>query len=340
MGNLDHRGIGRWPLGNPDEDSSLHRRRDRDDAHCLRPGDKGEGETFATEIRAAKEPSSKPFRLPSVSLNPPELGEWDVAAGPLARQALLHWRSRVPWKSPVACESPAASSWLASPITTMRRYSAARVSLADVAKICRDSGVTVNDVALAAITDDFRAALVRRGEQPRRFARTLVPVSIRSNDAANATDNRVSLMLPFLPVDKEDPQTNCRRCTAASTRAKSSGQRQAGEIFIAAVDVERSLSRPGPYVLQPTAAAWRCNCGDERAGPTETATIIGREVVRMFPIPPITLQLRTGIAIFSYADELVFGITADYDAAPDVDQLARGIEHAVARLLAVGTSYD
>ena len=72
--------------------------------------------------------------------------------------------------------------------------------------VAETSGVTVNDVALAAITDSFRAALVRRGEQPRRNSlRTLVPVSIRSNDAQDATDNRVSVMLPFLPVDKEDP---------------------------------------------------------------------------------------------------------------------------------------
>ena len=65
---------------------------------------------------------------------------------------------------------------------------------------------------------------------------------------------------------------------------------------------------------------------------------MGREVVRMFPIPPIALQLRTGIAIVSYADDLVFGITADYDATPDVDELARGIEHGVARLLALSAS--
>ena len=36
----------------------------------------------------------------------------------------------------------------------------------------------------------------------------------------------------------------------------------------------------------------------------------------MFPIPPIALGLRTGIAIVSYADKLVFGITGDYDTAP------------------------
>jgi diacylglycerol O-acyltransferase len=39
--------------------------------------------------------------------------------------------------------------------------------------------------------------------------------------------------------------------------------------------------------------------------------------------------------VLSYADDLVFGITADYDAAPDVEELARGIKTAVARLEAL-----
>jgi diacylglycerol O-acyltransferase len=65
---------------------------------------------------------------------------------------------------------------------------------------------------------------------------------------------------------------------------------------------------------------------------------MGREVVRMLPIPPIALGLRTGIAILSYADDLVFGITADYDTAPDVDELARGIERGVARLANLSTA--
>ncbi len=57
----------------------------------------------------------------------------------------------------------------------------------------------------------------------------------------------------------------------------------------------------------------------------------------MFPIPPIALGLRTGIAIVSYDDKLVFGITGDYDAAPDIDDIARGIERAVANLAALPT---
>jgi diacylglycerol O-acyltransferase len=50
----------------------------------------------------------------------------------------------------------------------MRRYAAAEVSLKDVALVCHAFDVTLNDVALAAITDAFRAMLIRRGEKPQR----------------------------------------------------------------------------------------------------------------------------------------------------------------------------
>jgi diacylglycerol O-acyltransferase len=320
--------------------------------HCIADGiatmhilsglsDEGEGETFATEIRAAKEPPSGRFRLPTVSLNPLNWasGMWQLATSATSA-ATLAVEGAIEITGGLL--RPAAPSSLAGPITTMRRYSAARVSLADVAKICRESRVTVNDVALAAITDSFRAALVRRGEQPRRNSlRTLVPVSIRSNDAMNATDNRVSLMLPFLPVDKEDPADQLQAVHRRLTKAKSSGQRQAGGIFIAAVNVV-----PFPLTAWAVRALTRLpqrgvvTVATNVPGPRKRLRIMGREVVRMFPIPPIALQLRTGIAIVSYADELVFGITADYDAAPDVDELARGIERGVARLLAAGASSD
>ncbi len=318
--------------------------------HCIADGiatmhmisglsDEGEGETFATEIRAAKEPSGKPFRLPSVSLNPLNWasGMWQLATSATSAAALAVEGAL---EITGGLLRPASPSSLAGPISTMRRFSAARVSLADVRQICRASDVTVNDVALAAITDSFRAALVRRGEQPRRNSlRTLVPVSIRANDAADAADNRVSIMLPFLPVDKEDPAEQLQAVHRRLTRAKGSGQRQAGGIFVAAANVV-----PFPLTAWAVRALTRLpqrgvvTVATNVPGPRQRLRIMGREVVRMFPIPPIALQLRTGIAIVSYADELVFGITADYDAAPDVDELARGIEHGVARLVALSAS--
>jgi diacylglycerol O-acyltransferase len=65
---------------------------------------------------------------------------------------------------------------------------------------------------------------------------------------------------------------------------------------------------------------------------------MGQPVIRLLPILPIALQVRTGIAILSYADELVFGITGDYDAASDVNELATGIERAAARLTSLSTT--
>jgi hypothetical protein len=70
-------------------------------------------------------------------------------------------------------------------------------------------------------------------------------------------------------------------------------------------------------------------------GPRGRQHVMGREVLEVLPVPPIALQLRTGIAMVSYGDTFVFGITGDHDTAPDVDQLAAGVEKTVARLVAV-----
>lgn len=62
---------------------------------------------------------------------------------------------------------------------------------------------------------------------------------------------------------------------------------------------------------------------------------MGQKMDQVLPIPPTALQLSTGIAVLSYGDELVFGITADYDAASEMQQLVNGIELGVARLVAL-----
>ena len=74
-------------------------------------------------------------------------------------------------------------------------------------------------------------------------------------------------------------------------------------------------------------------------GPRKRLRVMGREVIRLLPIPPLALQLRTGIAIMSYADHLVFGVIGDYDAVPDVDELAKGIERAVVRLTSISAGH-
>jgi hypothetical protein len=46
-------------------------------------------------------------------------------------------------------------------------------------------------------------------------------------------------------------------------------------------------------------------------------------------------SIRIVVAIFSYDGGLYFGVTGDYDGAPDIDVLTSGIEHGMEELLAL-----
>ncbi len=229
---------------------------------------------------------------------------------------------------------PNAESTLVGRVTALRRYRAVRVPLADIEQICRKFDVTINDVALTAITEGFRSVLLRRGEQPRPDSlRTLVPVSVRMPDALDKPGNRLSVMLPYLPVDQSDPIQQLRVVHDRMSRAKQGGQRQAGNIAVSASSyVPVMLSSWLIRLLTRLPQRGIVTLATNVAGPRRPLQMLGSPVERLLPIPPIALRLRTGVAVLSYADDVVFGITADYNAGADVDELAAGIESAVTRL--------
>ncbi len=314
--------------------------------HCIADGiaamrlladisDAGAGETFASAIRAAKEAPS-PIAGPSgLSLNPLT---W---AGALRRTSVAMSNAAAhtamgATQFAAGLLTPAAGSSLHGSAANMRRYSAARVSLKDVETVCQVFGVTLNDVALAAITDSYRAMLLSRGEKPQRNSlRTLVPVSVRAPEAMNSNDIRVSAMLPSLPVEQGDPVKRLRLVHTRLDELKSSGEGQAASTFVALTNylpfmVSAWTVRLLTKLPQRSVVTLTTNV----PGPRHRLQILGRPVEELLPIPPIAMHLRTVVSILSYVDQLVFGITADSDATPDVDELARGIELGVARLLA------
>ena len=229
---------------------------------------------------------------------------------------------------------PTAGSSLVGPVTSMRRYRAVGVSLADVEQICRKFDVTINDVALAAITEGYRSVLLHRGEEPRPDSlRTLVPVSVRGPDSAGRPGNRISIMLPYLPVDEHDPIQQLRAVHARLTRTKQGGQRQAGNMAVSMTGlVPFMLSSWMIRLLTRMPQRGIVTLATNVPGPRQPLKMMGRTVGRLLPIAPIALQLRSGVAVVSYAGDLVFGITTDYDAGADIDELVHGIKTAVARL--------
>jgi diacylglycerol O-acyltransferase / wax synthase len=314
--------------------------------HCIADGiaitqmlakfsDDGSGGTFATDIRAAKEPDRPGPGLPKLSLNPLSwvsgIGRSALAAAAAAEHVAVGAAELT-----ATLFNPAPVSSLHGSVTTMRRFSAARVRLADLQAVSQAFGVTLNDVALAAITDSYRRILLDRGERPiRNSLRTLVPVSVRPTNHFNMTDNQVSAMLPVLPVDEPDPVKQLQLVHSRLIHAKASGQRDGGSLLVsAAKNVPFAFSAWAIRLLarlpQKAVVAVTTNV----PGPRRQQRLMGRRVLEILPIPPIALQLRTGIAMLSYADDFIFGITADYDSAPDIEALATGIEDGVTRLVA------
>jgi diacylglycerol O-acyltransferase len=223
---------------------------------------------------------------------------------------------------------------LTGPLGDLRRIATARVAMRDVRLVCRRFDVTVNDVALAAICDGFRTTMTRRGVPLRAGSmRTLVPVSVRSADAMHVPDNRVSLLLPELPVDRSDPIERLRLVHERLSAAKGSSQRQAASLVVAAANlvpypIMSATVRLVARIPQHSVVTVATNV----PGPSRRVRFMDREVSEVIPVPPIALGLRTGIAITSYADHLRFGVIGDYDSRLGAEELARGIEDGMERL--------
>jgi hypothetical protein len=68
-------------------------------------------------------------------------------------------------------------------------------------------------------------------------------------------------------------------------------------------------------------------------GPQRPLYAAGRRMLECFPYVPIAGHVRIGVAIFYYDGGLTFGVTGDYDEAPDIDVLCHGIEQSMRELV-------
>ncbi|MHA7651566.1 wax ester/triacylglycerol synthase domain-containing protein [Mycobacterium sp. ML4] len=184
---------------------------------------------------------------------------------------------------------------------TMRRYRAVVVPRGAVDHLSRKFGVPADDVAFTAITAAFRAVLMQRGEQPRAD-------SLRVSGPA----------LTHLPVDHQNPIQQLRAlCGQTGPSAAPASP------FALCARAFQALTRSPRHAVTLAAAA---------PGPRFRLRLMGRRLERILPIPPTHPGI--GVTVLSYDGDLVFGITADYDAALDIDRLAAGIESGMARLIA------
>jgi diacylglycerol O-acyltransferase len=230
---------------------------------------------------------------------------------------------------------PVTKSSLTGPIGQQRRYGVSRVSLADMVEVAKTYQVTVNDVLLAAVTSAFRATLLRQGEIPSADAvRTLVPVSVRANGDEGIVDNRISLMLPLLPVDIADPIGRLREVHTRLAALKASKEAEAGAAMT-------TLARHEPFAPISLGIRMAAHLPHRNIvtvttnvpGPRRPLYALGRRIIEILPYVPIAVRLRTGISALTYDGQMCFGVTSDYDTGPEADLLAGQIADGVAELV-------
>jgi hypothetical protein len=147
-------------------------------------------------------------------------------------------------------------------------------------------------------------------------------------------DNKVSGMFAELPVGLSDPVERLRAVSDQMAGLKESNQALAAEAMT-------SLSGFAPPVLLAMGTRLASRAAQRNVntvttnvpGPQMPLFMVGRRMIKAYPYVPLAGQVRIGVAIFSYDGQVNFGITGDYDSAPDIDVLGRGIEEGMAELV-------
>ena len=228
------------------------------------------------------------------------------------------------------------TSVLNGPLGPHRRWGWARADLADVKAVKDAAGCTVNDVVLAAIAGGFRHYLLQRGERVDDvLVRSLVPVSIRTEEHRGRLGNQVTAVFADLPVGVDTAAGRLAAVAAQMNHLKGSGVAVTVDAMMSAGDfVPATLMTLGARVYAKVGQRVVNTVTTNIPGPQYPLYLLDRRMLEMFPYIPVAQGVRISVGIVSYDGQLAIGATGDYDAVPDLDVLCSAIEDALRELVA------
>jgi len=233
---------------------------------------------------------------------------------------------------------PASYTPLAGDLGPHRRFDVTTHALDDVKAVKNELGGKVNDVVLATVTGALRRFFDRRGVDPDEVDdfRAFVPVSTRRK-GQRGLGNRVSMMLTRLPLAEPAIRERYAAVVAETRRQKAHPEVIHGtELFTEATDwtgagllagTARILSELHPYNIVVTNVP----------GPPFPLYLLGAKLTEIYPLVPLYGHQCVGIALFSYAGVLHWGLSADWQAVPDLHHLVDDIDVELAALHGVAT---
>jgi WS/DGAT/MGAT family acyltransferase len=214
-----------------------------------------------------------------------------------------------------------------------RRFAMMEAPVSSFKDVKNALGGTVNDAVLATVAGGLHRLLRYRREPTRnRTQRAMVPVSVRTGDQQSALGNRVSTWLVDLPVGPMGAKKRLSLIREATERLKESNAAVGAEFLM-------NVGMWAPPTIHGMAARLAARgrfinlVVSNVPGPQVPMYIGGARLMASYPIMPIAENMALSIACTSLAGTMAFGLTADWDALPDIEYLAVAMDESLAELL-------
>ncbi len=232
-----------------------------------------------------------------------------------------------------AAPPPAHSPWAAD-TSPDRGLALVRIDLADVHRIRRRHGGTVNDVLLAVVTGALRRWLTGRGTPVDGLSlRALIPVSWPSRCADSAGGNILSGYLCALPVSEPDPLVRLHAVRAEMDRNKTAGPgRGPGALPVLADRLPPAVHRLAGPLAGLGASLLFDTVVTNVPLPNLPLHLAGAEVREVYPVVPLAHGHALGIAVCTYRGTAHLTLHADQQAVPDLARLAGAVPAALSTL--------
>ncbi|MGH7786721.1 MAG: WS/DGAT/MGAT family O-acyltransferase, partial [Candidatus Binatia bacterium] len=227
--------------------------------------------------------------------------------------------------------SSAPSTPFNQPIGPHRRVDWLSFDIATIKAIRNQLGGTLNDVVLCTVAGAVGKFLARRHTHLTSEFRTVVPVSVRTADERGVPGNRVSLWMTPLPIEERDARRRLARVSELTLECKDSKESSGGELVTRAADwttanvinlVTRLINNTRCFNMIVTNVP----------GPPVPFYLLGARMVAAYPHLPLFENQGLGVALFSYAGRLYWGVGADWNQMPDLGEFMTAVADSFGEL--------
>ena len=150
--------------------------------------------------------------------------------------------------------------------------------------------------------------------------RLMIPVNVRSDDQKGSLGNRVSMMLPNIPVGIDDPVQRLEAVRGEMETLKARNQADAFESL-------RRLSENAPAVYHVLAGMGGVPPGGANLvctnvpGPMIPLYSVGHRMMAHYPMVPLAGDMGLGVGITSFDKALYLGVMCDPNIVGDIEAI-------------------